>query len=188
VSEQPPLSAGGSLEVAAPELPLDSPPPPLLPFVPASAGPPLLVPLLPPLEPASMPPSPAPPSTLAAVTVIVRVVLATPSPPVPAPLAAMPATHIVIVPLVFGAMNENVYVPVAPLGGGTAAPTSVGSCTGNGVSVFVPLIVFVPSLNATFIEVRSLLPATTSVTTFVLPAATLVGAVMVNVGAVPPFA
>ncbi len=165
---------------------------PLVPLVPPPLVPPPLVPLplvplplvplpLVPLDPASVP---APAS--APVTVNIRVVLETASPPVPAPLAAIPETHIVMGPFLFGAMKENLYVADWPLGGGTFAPISVGSCAARGVSVFVPLIVFTPSENAAFIDVRVRLPATTIVTSVVDPAWTVVGIVIVNVGGLAP--
>lgn len=80
----------------------------------------------------------APPSVVVVppVTVIVRVVFATPSPAASTPLADIAATHIVMVPFVGGALKENLKVPVAPFGGGSTAPTSPGACTGNGISVF----------------------------------------------------
>jgi hypothetical protein len=116
------------------------------------------------------------------VTVIVRVVFATPSFTLPAPLADIAATQSVIVPFVFGAVNENLYVPVAPAGGGSTATTSSGVSTGNGTFVFDPAVTTTPSLNAASKDVRTRVPATTSVTSFFEPAWTVVGMVSVMVG------
>ncbi|MDB4933619.1 MAG: hypothetical protein JWP87_591 [Labilithrix sp.] len=163
-----------------PASPLVPPPLPVPPLVPplAEASLPASVPLL---DPASIgAPASAP------VTVIMRVVTVTASPPVPPPLAAMPATYIVIGPFAFGAMNESLYVAVEPFGGGTTAAISVGSCAASGVSVFEPLIVFTPSLNAAFIDVRVRLPATTIVTCDAEPAWTVCGTVIVSAGGFAP--
>jgi hypothetical protein len=126
-----------------------------------------------------------PPSVVgvvAPVTVIVRVVFATPSFAVPAPLADIAATQSVIVPLVAGAVNENSYVAVAPDGGGVMATTSSGVSTGKGTFVFEPAVTTTPSLNAASNDVRARVPLTTSVTSFFDPACTVVGSVRVIVG------
>jgi hypothetical protein len=197
-TEQPPPSPGSApLDDArgAVEPPLELPLPPaskpgvapLVPLLPLDAP---LVPLVP-LLPLGVPLAPLLPASAGAtapVTMMLRSAFATPSPPVPAPLAAMPATHIVIGPFLSGAMNESLYVPVPPLGGGATERSSDGSEAGSFESVFIPFSVFTPSLNATFSAVRALVPATTSVTSFVLPACTLSGTVSVSVGAVPPLA
>jgi hypothetical protein len=131
----------------------------------------------------------APPSVLPAVppvTVIMRVILATPSPVVPEPFADMAATHNVIVPFVFGAVNENLYVPVAPPGGGVAAVTSYGVSTGNGTEAFCPAVTTTPSLNAASNDVRARVPATTIVTSFFEPAWTVVGRLRVMFGIAAP--
>ena len=75
---------------------------------------------------------------------------------------------------------------VAPLGGGSVAATSVGSCAGSGVSVLVPFVVFTPSLKAALKEVRVRVPATFTETCDVEPAATVEGTVMVSVGGFAP--
>lgn len=86
-------------------------------------------------------------------------------------------------PLVLGATNENLYVPSAPLGGGVTATTSSGVSTGNGTSVFIPLIAFTgPPENAALNDVRARVPSTTIVTSFVDPACTVEGTVIVRFG------
>lgn len=116
------------------------------------------------------------------VTVMVRVVFTTASFAVPAPLADMAATHIVMLPFVFGAVNENLYVPVAPFGGGSTATTSSGVSTGNGTMLFCPAVTTMPSLNAALNDVRVRVPLITIVTSFFEPACTVVGMVMFSVG------
>ena len=80
----------------------------------------------------------------------------------------------------------NLYVPVAPLGGGVTAETSSGVCAGNGTSVFIPFVAE-PAEKAAFIEVRARPPLITIVISASWFAVIVAGAVMVAFTP-PPFA
>lgn len=80
----------------------------------------------------------------------------------------------------------NLYVPVAPFGGGVTAATSSGVSIGKGMFVFIPAVAFTPSVNAAFIDVRVRVPLMTIVTSPTSPAFIAAGTVMSSVGAAPP--
>lgn len=86
-------------------------------------------------------------------------------------------------PFSLGAVNENVYVPLAPLGGGSFATTSHGVSTGNGTFVFCPAVTTTPSVNPALNDVRARVPLMTSVTSVFDPACTVCGRLIVIVGA-----